>query len=465
MTATSKPATAPAAPSGPPLGPAWRRRGYRVLVVLLALGLVAALLVWAIPAPPSRLTLATGFPGGAYEHFGQRYAQALAASKVTVTLRPTQGSLENLALLSRADAPVQAAFVQGGVGDAAAYPGLVSLGRINRQVLWIFQRPGLTLQRLQDLAGLRLALGPAGSGTRLVAERLLALYDLDGQRTRLLPLAGDEAARALLDGRVDVVFMAFAADAPVVQRLLHQPGVTLMSVPQAEAISRRLPFLERVTLPQGVVDLGASLPPRDIELLSTSNAVLVREDLHADLVQELVEVLRREHGQPSWLDRPGDFPKASDPEYPVSGAAQRYYRQGPSLLQRLLPYWLTAHAERLLTLLAAAAALLPLVSQGPRLYRWYLRERMRGLYKRLRGLESQLDGLPGPVTQHSVRDELEALHRAVRQLQVPIRHSDLFFELLHGIQLVRRRLDELAVMTARAGSGAGVTPADARAVA
>lgn len=446
----------PATPQLPT--PGWRRRVQRILTGVLTLALIAALLVWAIPSPPTRLTLATGFTGGAYEHFGQRYAQALAASKVTVTLRPTQGTLENLALLSRREAAVQAAFVQGGVGDAASYPGLVSLGRINRQVLWIFQRPGLSLQRLQDLAGLRLALGPAGSGTRAVAERLLALYELDDQRTRLLPLAGDDAARALLDGRVDVVFMAFAADAPVVQRLLHHPGVTLMSVPQAEAISRRLPFLERVTLPQGVVDLGASLPARDIELLSTSNAVLVREDLHEDLVQELVEVLRREHGQPSWLDRPGDFPKASDPEYPMSGAALRYYRQGPNLLQRLLPYWLTAHAERLLTLLAAAAALLPLLSQGPRLYRWYLRERMRGLYKRLRGLESQLDGLPGPLTQQGVREELEALHRAVRQLQVPIRHSDLFFELLHGIELVRRRLDELALLTVRndaSGSCAG----------
>lgn len=432
----------PDAPPALPSAPLWPRTGRKVALLLLALALVAGLLIWAIPAPPSHITLATGFKGGAYEHFGQRYAQALAASKVKVALRPTQGSLENLALLSRGDAPVQAAFVQGGVGDGAAYPGLVSLGRINRQVLWIFQRPGLQLSRMQELAGLRLALGPSGSGTRMLAERLLALYDLDGQGTRLLPLAGDEAARALLAGEVDVAFMAFAADAPVVQRLLHQPGVALMSVPQAEAISRRLPFLERVTLPQGVVDLGRSLPARDIELLSTSNAVLVREDLHEDLVQELVEVLRREHGQPGWLDRPGEFPRASDPEYPMSGAAQRYYRQGPGLLQRLLPYWLTAHAERLLALVAASAALLPLLSQGPRLYRWYLRERMRGLYKRLRGLEAQLDALPGAVDQHSLRKELDALHRAVRHLQVPIRHSDLFFELLHGIELVRRRLDE-----------------------
>ena len=420
----------------------WRRAGRRWALVLAGLAGVAGLLMWAIPAPPNHLTIATGFKGGAYEHFGQRYAQALAASKVQVTLRPTQGTLENLALLSRADHPVQAAFVQGGVGDGQAYPGLVSLGRINRQVLWIFQRPGLQLQRLQELAGLRLALGPTGSGTRLLAERLLSLYDLDDQRTRLLPLAGDEAAQALVEGRVDVVFMAFAADAPVVQRLLHRPDIALMSVPQAEAISRRLPFLERVTLPQGVVDLARSLPRQDIELLSTSNAVLVREDLHQDLVQELVEVLRREHGQPSWLDRPGDFPKASDPEYPMAGAALRYYRQGPSLLQRLLPYWLTAHAERLLALLAASAALLPLLSQGPRLYRWYLRERMRGLYKRLRSLEAQLDALPGPGERQTLRQELDALHRAVRLLQVPIRHSDLFFELLHGIQLVRRRLDE-----------------------
>lgn len=201
--------------------------------------------------------------------------------------------------------------------------------------------------------------------------------------------------------------------------------------------------LGNATSVPGVIDLGRNHPAQSIELLATSNAVLVRKNLHPDLVQEFVRILQQEHSGPGLLHKAGQFPTAIDPEYPMSEAAQRYYRQGPSLLQRLLSYWLTTHAERLLTLLAAVAALFPFFSYGPRIYRWYLKERMRSLYKRLRAVESRLPSQPAEAERQDMAAELDSLIHAARELKVPVRHSDLFFELQGDIQLVRRRLREL----------------------
>lgn len=422
----------------------------RLWLPLLSLALLAAaivVLVRAIPSPPKAIRIATAFKGGAYEHFGQRYQTLLGRSGIKVELLPSNGSLDNLRLLQDRSKGVQVAFVQGGVSGGAVAPGLVSLGRINHQILWVFHRHSLHPKRLSELKSQRIAIGPVGSGTRVLAEQVLSLHGVRDGETQFLPLAGEAAAQALLQGRVDVVFLAFAADAPVVQQLLHEPRVRLMSIEQAEAIARRLPFLNHLSLPQGVIDLERDLPPQDVQLLATTNALLVREDLHPDMIQLLARMLEEEHGQPGLFQRAGEFPTSTDPEYPMAEAARRYYRNGPSYLQRVLPYGYTAHLERAAALLMAGAALFfPLFNYLPRLYRWMLRERRRHLYRQLRDIEAQLHSPLEAALRDTLEQELDALERASRRLSVPLRHSDLFFELKNDIHLVRMRLRDLPLI-------------------
>ena len=56
------------------------------------------------PAPPSRVVMATGGVDGAYHAFAQRYAAFLAREGITLELRPTAGSLENLGQLRSGEA-------------------------------------------------------------------------------------------------------------------------------------------------------------------------------------------------------------------------------------------------------------------------------------------------------------------------------------------------------------------------
>ena len=101
-------------------------------------------------------------------------------------VRPTAGSVENLALLQDAKSGVHVAFVQGGIGSPRSHPGLAALGSLYYEPLWLFTRLR-ALEDLRPLVGARIAVGPEGSGTRAVALRLLAENGLDKDNVRLMP--------------------------------------------------------------------------------------------------------------------------------------------------------------------------------------------------------------------------------------------------------------------------------------
>src|SRR5450755_2883591 len=96
----------------------------------------------------------------------------LAKSGVTLQLRPTSGSVENLQLLRDLASGVSAALVQGGVANKAEFPGIESLGASGYEPLWLFYRSEIG-GNLQALAGRRLSIGPEGSGSRALALNIL----------------------------------------------------------------------------------------------------------------------------------------------------------------------------------------------------------------------------------------------------------------------------------------------------
>jgi fermentation-respiration switch protein FrsA (DUF1100 family) len=101
-----------------------------------------------------------------------------------------------------------------------------------------------------------------------------------------------------------------------------------------------------VSLARGVVDLSRNVPPRDVQLVAATCSLVAREDLHPALVQLFVQAAARIYGGGGWLSHPGQFPSALNTEFPLARDAERYYRNGPPLLQRYLPFWLANLIDR-----------------------------------------------------------------------------------------------------------------------
>ena len=406
------------------------------LLILTSVGGAAALMLsYMQPAPPSVITLSTGGESGAYFAFAKRYEQVLKNAGVKLSVRTSAGSLENLKRMKDSKSGIDAAFLQGGIASAKEAPDLQSIGRLFHEPLWIFYRGAETLDRLPQLAGKRLAIGPEGSGTRHLATQLLTPSGVTHGSATLLPLGGTEAVAALKDDRVDAVFMVVAAEAPQVQALLRDPDIRVMSLTQAEAYTRLFPYLTRLVLPQGVVDLVKNIPPADVSLLAPSAVLVVREDMHPALTSLLAQAASEVHQAPSLFAKASEFPKTADPEFPVADSALRFYKNGAPFLQRYLPFWLANFVERMIVLSVPLATIaIPLFKFLPALYKWRVRQRMLRWYAALKKVEVAdryaTVAEPDRATHHRYRVDrgrgqrqprAARLFRAVLQLALPHR--------------------------------------------
>src|SRR5215831_2156659 len=101
--------------------PGPRRRSKQAMVVwvwilgLSAAALVATYIMFVEPPPPRRIVIASGARNGAYYRYAQKYAEGLRAEGLSVEVRETAGSVENLRLLGQEDSGVAVAIVQSGV--------------------------------------------------------------------------------------------------------------------------------------------------------------------------------------------------------------------------------------------------------------------------------------------------------------------------------------------------------------
>jgi len=417
--------------------------GLDTKVVLRGLAAVASVIAAAwlglwyfIPAPPSTITIAVGLKAGSFEDIGRRYAESLARHHVKLNIRFTDGSMESLGLLRDPKSGVDAAFALGGVTNSTESPGLLSLGRISYSPIWIFYRASQSFEHLSQLKGMRVS---TSSATRRMVADILAAYGVTAQNATFLLFRAPTAGRALLAGETDVISFSQEVTNANVQRLLRDPAVRLMNVAQADALTQRFPSLQHVVLAQGVIDLEKNIPSADVNLIALTNVVVVRADLHPEMIYLLAQAMKEEHSRGGILHRAGDFPTQTDPEFPMAEEALDYYKNGPSFLQRYLPFWTINYAKRLIAiLLTAFAVIIPLFTYAPKLYGWFLQAYLQRLYRRLRLIETEMDAELTAARVAALQTDLKDINRAAHIL--PLRHSDKFIGLIQHVHAARAEL-------------------------
>ena len=393
------------------------------------------------PAPPDTITIATGQPGGAYVLFAERYREILAREDITLNILETAGSVENLRLLEQDPHSIDIAFLQGGSAARPHAENLVSLASLYYEPLWVFYRGTDELTRINQLQHKRLAIGEPGSGTRSVTQTLLQENGLDDGQVTGLPVGGEAAVSALLEGKADAAFLVASVESPLVQQLLRTPGIRLMSFERAEAYTRQHHFLSRITLPEGVIDLQENIPPRDTALLAATANLVTHEDFHPALVGLLLQAAEEIHGGGSLFAAPDTFPNQQNLEFPLDSGARRYFRFGPPFLQRYLPFWTANLIDRVkIMVIPLLALLIPLIKVMPPTYRWQVRKKIYRWYSELQALDFEHPkALPAETISASVQ-KLDDIEEEVRKVKVPLSYSDELYNLRLHIEMVRNKL-------------------------
>src|SRR2546428_6200852 len=149
----------------------WKKFAFVIVPALaLALGVFAVLNRLVEPLPPRRVTFSGGRENGAYHTFAKEYARLAAADGFTVDILTGAGSVETLKRLASGQA--MAGFVQGGTAEAAPTDGLLSLGSLYYEPVWLFHRRTPPLPGLPHLPGPPNPGREGGSGLPPPAVRL-----------------------------------------------------------------------------------------------------------------------------------------------------------------------------------------------------------------------------------------------------------------------------------------------------
>jgi uncharacterized protein len=417
-----------------------------IAVALVALISILFAILWIlIPPPPRSIELATGFPTGLYQKFGEKLQGELAEEGVSLKLRTTGGTADNLALLNDPYSGVDFAMVQGGVADLAKYPNLVSIAGVFYEPMWVwyresaFRAEGGKLNLLSQIKGKRVSIGNEGSGTLALSAELIRASGLtaaDFIAEKLKPL---EALERFKKGEIDVIFLVSSPEAPILKNFYETPNIRLMSFEQADAYVHLFPYLSKVTVPRGVVSIAYDLPRQDIQVLAATATLVGKQDMSPALVTLLLgdtyDILKSY----SYLQKPGEFPSGTGLDFPLHVDAEIYLKDGPSFLHRHLPFWTAVWIGRFAKIvIPLLVILIPLFTYIPAAKNLLLRLKLSRVYEELKVIERNAFN---PELKEKNFKDLADIERRVGNIKVSMLDAKELYDLKGHVGDVRGRLN------------------------
>ncbi len=416
-------------------------------IVPVVAALVGALFYFVAPPPPMHARLATGSAGGGYHAFAERLKTELAKQGFTLELVQSQGSQDNLNKLAKGE--VELALVQSGQEFSIAAQErdkLAGLGVMYREPLWLFLGKEATFDRLADLMTMRVAIGVEGSGTQAVTAALFAANRIEPAQypSTWQPLGGGKAADALMAGELDAAFFVGPAENPLIQRLAAAPNLHLVSLRRTDAYLARLPYLSKLDVGEGMLNMAQNTPDRDIVTIGPMATLVSGENFHPSLTALILEAAKTVLKNGSLLDPAGSYPAPPPLSLHTLDEADYYYKKGLPILQRYLPFRIASLADRYIILAIPLLVLLfPLFKAIGPIYQWRIRARIYRWYKHLREIDQQLykGKLPSDLSAEIAR--LEALEDELARVEVPLSYSNELYELHMHLRYMIERLQAL----------------------
>ena len=271
----------------------------RMIGLLVAL-LVAGALLGPHAAAQERLSIATGGTGGVYYPYGGALASLISnnVEGTQVTAEVTSASVDNMLLIDSGDADI--AFVLGDTAwDATQgsepFPNEVngqSLATLYNNYTQIVVNADAGIASVADLAGKRVSVGSPGSGTEVIANRILEVSGIDpesGIEVERLGVA--ESADAIRDGNIDAFFWSGGLPTAAITDLGATPNLTISILPHAEVTSLLQEaygdFYNTATIPAETYPGQAE----DVEVVVVPNVLVVNESFDEELAYNIVSAM------------------------------------------------------------------------------------------------------------------------------------------------------------------------------
>jgi hypothetical protein len=257
----------------------------------------------------------------------------------------------------------------------------------------------------------------------------------------LLGYSPQVAAEKLIAGDIDAAFIVSGWNSPAVQSLINARGVQLASFPRADALVVLYPYLTKLSLPRGILDISTDRPPADIVLLGSKSILAVRANLHSALQYLLLIAAAEIHSQSGIFQKSGQFPIAESVDLPLSADAERFYRSGRPFLQEQLPFWIAVLIERALSVfLPLAAVAYPIFKILPMMYDWIVRSKIQRFYREMRMVESAMED-QAELDAPGLAAKIDELEQRAMHLRLPGAYDSSLYTMRVHIGLLRSHLE------------------------
>ncbi|MGV9564638.1 TAXI family TRAP transporter solute-binding subunit [Streptomyces sp. NPDC003480] len=270
-----------------------------------ALAVVGLLLWWLLPfgeeSPSGTVTFSTGTPTGVYQKYGALLQHAIAKDlpHLDVRLLNSDGSQQNV----RRVATGQADFTIAAADAVEAYRlerqpgagGLRGCARLYDDYVHLVVPRSSRVQSVADLKGRTVAVGPGGSGVRLIAEHVLAAAGLDPKKDITALSDGIGTMPELLkQHKIDAFFWSGGLPTSAITQLSNQFQIRL--VPIGSELVARLHaqggasrYYRAAVMPADAypdIEQGSS-----VQTVAVANLLITREDMNADLTEKLTRTV------------------------------------------------------------------------------------------------------------------------------------------------------------------------------
>ncbi|MFC4120123.1 TAXI family TRAP transporter solute-binding subunit [Nonomuraea zeae] len=246
----------------------------------------------------NRLSIATGGTTGVYYVYGGGLANQLSANiaNTRATASVTSASVENIKLLASGKADIgfsqadTAADAVNGKDTFTAKQPIKAIARIYDNYAHVVVAPGVTAAKVADLKGKRVSLGPANSGTQVVARRMLEAAGLnpDTDITKQ-QLSINESVQAAKDGTVDAFFwVGGLPTAGITDLATSKPDMKLLDTGDVLEKMRATYGEQYVPLD---VDLSTYKLSGTIKTVGIANVLLVPDQMKEQLAYDITKTL------------------------------------------------------------------------------------------------------------------------------------------------------------------------------
>jgi TRAP-type uncharacterized transport system substrate-binding protein len=319
---------------------------YHLLLIIGVILLLIGIIVYINPLPPKQAFLATGQMGSSYQLISEQIDQFFSGKGIDLVLVDTAGLNDGLEKLKDHKSPVNAGFVTSGSANQKDFPNLVSMGSIQYSPIWIFYRgKEVNINNPIDYFGdQRISIGLPNTTTQNIFLRLSQDSKYKNNKpSNFYEYSNTEAAEKLLSGDLDAVFIVDGINSPSVQKLIKDKNILIYDFIIADAYEKQFPFLNKLVIPKGSLNIEKIVPSRDINLIAPTVMLLVEREMHPVMQWSFILAIK-EYGQTrnNFFSKPGFFPRYTDESFELSPIAKRYYDSGIPFLFKYLPLWVAS---------------------------------------------------------------------------------------------------------------------------